>query len=84
MSSGKSLYWVLHSRIVKRRTSTTIPRYQMRVIKNEDIPNPPILKGKLLQSAMRRDASLLFEFSWYPRKRKAVTFEQYMREGCNA
>ena len=47
------------------------------VITTDDIE--PLLKGRLLASAMRRDASLLFSLKWYPRKKKAIPFEDLMR-----
>jgi hypothetical protein len=52
-------------------------RIQMRVMRRQDMPEG--LSGRLIRSAIRgRGVSRLFTFSWYPRKKKAVTFEQYM------
>jgi hypothetical protein len=87
VSSGKSTYYVLHGRAMKTRSGALFRkriengclfvRWKMAVIKFEDMP--PGLNGRLLRSAIRRlDGSRLFEFRWYPRKRKAQTFEQYM------
>jgi hypothetical protein len=86
VSSGKSTYYVLHGQAMKTRSGIFLRkrpngcefiRWKMAVIKFEDMP--PGLNGRLLRSAIRRlDGSRLFEFSWYPRKRKAQTFEQYM------
>jgi hypothetical protein len=78
VSSGKSLYYVLHARKVRRRIQTNQERIQMCVIKRQDLPEG--LSGRLIRSAIRgHGASYLFEFTWYPRKKKAQTFEQYMR-----
>jgi hypothetical protein len=77
LSSSKTLYWVLHSRKVKRRDPAACPRYQLFVVKADECE--PELKGWLLRSAMRREGSRLFRFQWYPRKKKRKTFEQYMR-----
>jgi hypothetical protein len=76
ITTGKTLYWVLRSHRVKRKNPQARPRISLGVITSTDIDEG--LKGRLLRSAIRRDASLLFEIHWYPRKRKAITFEQYL------
>ena len=76
ITTGKTLYWIACSHRVKRKDPAAHPRISMGVITSIDIENE--LKSQLLRSAMRRGASLLFEIRWYPRKKKAVTFEQVM------
>ena len=76
ITTGKTLYWVMRSRRVKRKDPLARPRISLGVITSPDIEER--LKGRLLRSAMRRDMSLLFEIRWYPRKKKSVTFEQLM------
>ena len=76
ITSGKTLYWVLRSHRVKRKDPLAYPRISLGVITSADIEDG--LKGRLLRSAIRRDASLLFQIHWYPRKKKTVTFEQYL------
>ena len=76
ITTGKTLYWVMRSRRVKRKDPLARPRISLGVITSVDIDEG--LKGRMLRSAMRRDASLLFEIRWYPRKKKSVTFEQLM------
>jgi hypothetical protein len=76
ITTGRTLYWVMCSRLVKRRDPLARPRVSIGVITSIDIEES--LKGRLLRSAMRRDASILFTIRWYPRKKKAVTFEQYV------
>jgi hypothetical protein len=76
--SPRSLYWVLHSRKVHRKSLGACPRYQMRVMRSRDVT--PELREKLLASAHRRAAgSRLFNLKWYPRTKK--TFENYMKRG---
>jgi hypothetical protein len=78
LRSPKTLYWVIHSRRVKRRDLNAVPRYQMRVLTNDEIDKD--FKGRLLRSALRRNSgSRLFTFEWYPRKKKSASFEQYIR-----
>jgi hypothetical protein len=76
ITTGKTLYWVMRSHKVKRKDPLARPRISLGVITSVDIEGG--LKARLLCSAMRRDASLLFEIRWYPRKKKSVTFEQLM------
>jgi hypothetical protein len=76
ISTGKTLYWVLVSHRVKRKDPQARPRISLGVITSVDIEEG--LKGRMLRSAIRRDASLLFTIRWYPRKKKTVTFEQLM------
>lgn len=77
VSSGTTLYYVLNARRVKRRDPNAKPRVQMRVIRREDMPDG--LAERLVRSAIKRhDYSCLFEFRWYPRKKKAITFEEYL------
>ena len=77
ITTGKTLYWVLRSHRVKRKDLQARPRISLGVITSIDIEEP--LKARLLHSALRRDASLLFEIRWYPRNKKTVSFEQLMR-----
>jgi hypothetical protein len=77
LRSPKTLYWVLHSRKVKRRDPAACPRYQLFVVKADECD--AVVKSRLLNSALRRGSSRLFEFQWYPRKKKRKTFEQYMQ-----
>lgn len=77
LRSPKTTYYVLGSRKVNRRDPSAPPRYQLWVEKLRDIE--PELRGRLLRSACRRGGSFMFEFTWYPRKKKSRTFEDYMR-----
>ena len=70
ITTGKTLYWVLRARRVKRKKENAAQRIAMGVITSVDIEEE--LKGKLLRSAFRRDGSFLFSLRWYPRKKKAV------------
>lgn len=54
-------YLVLQSRQVKRRDPTAVPRFSLDV---KVVPNSP-------------GTAKIFEFHWYPRKKK--TFESYMK-----
>jgi hypothetical protein len=76
LSSPRTLYWVMGSRQVKRRDPVAVPRARLFVAKANDID--PELKNRLLKSALRRGSSQLFEFTFYPRKKKSVSFEQYL------
>ncbi len=77
LNSPRTVYWVLHARLVKRRDPQARPRVQMVVIKDQDIGVD--LVERLYRSASRRSiGSQIFTFTWYPRKRKAKTFEQFM------
>jgi len=78
LSSGKTTYYVLHARRVARRDPSANPRIQMKVIQLKDMPEG--LSARLLRSAIRNQGgSYKFDFTWYPRKKKSVSFEQYMR-----
>ena len=87
VSSGKSTYYVLHGVAMKRRNGVFLRqrengdefiRWKMAVIKLDDLPKG--LNARLIRSAIRNHgSSLLFSFTWYPRKKKTQTFEQYMR-----
>lgn len=80
LSSGKTIYYVLHARRVKRKDPNAKPRIQMRVMQKQDMPEG--LSNKLILSAIRgHGGSLLFTFYWYPRKKKTITFERYMQQG---
>ena len=76
LRSPGTTYYVLHSRRVKRKDPNAPPRYTMFTAKMQDLE--PGLRARLLTSAMRRGGSYLFEFQWYPRTKKRMTFEQYM------
>ena len=78
ISSPKTLYWVMCAHQVKRKDPHARPRVSLGVITSTDIDEA--LNGKLLRSAIRRKASVLFTIRWYPRKRKVLTFEQYVGE----
>ena len=78
VTSGKTLYYVLQARRVKRRDPAAQVRIQMRVMRHQDMPEG--LNARLLRSALRnRGVSRLFSFRWYPREKKRQSFEQYMR-----
>ncbi len=78
MNSGKTLYYVLFAREVKRRSPDACVRIQMRVMRAQDMADG--LEERLLRSAVREHfESLVFSFSWYSRKKKRLSFEQYMR-----
>lgn len=78
LSSNSSFYYVLHARRVKRRDVNAPVRVQMAVMKFIDMAAG--LSARLICSAIRnRGGSLLFEFTWNPRKKKSLSFEQLMR-----
>jgi len=77
LSSPRHTYYVLHARVVKRRDPNAAPRFKLFVAKLHELENST--RFQLLQSAIRRGGSHLFEFAFYPRKKKAVSFEQFMR-----
>lgn len=79
LKSPKSLYYVIHARKVQRRDLAAPPRYKLWVVNAEELKQPTRLM--LLRSAMRRDMSTLFHFTWYPRKKKRRSFEDLMRMG---
>lgn len=76
MRTTKTLYYVLHSRLVKRRVEDAVPRAMLFVEKADDLEQET--RNALLRSAVRRRGSYLYRFAWYPRKKKKMTFEQYM------
>lgn len=80
LSSPKSLYYVLSARLIQRRDLQAPPRYKLWVAKADDLEQPT--RFRLMWSAIRADgSSKLFEFTWYPRKKKRMTFEQLMKAG---
>lgn len=82
LSSPKSLYYVLSARLVQRRDPLAPPRYKLWVVKADELEQA--MRFRLMWSAIRADgSSKLFEFTWYPRKKKRVTFEQLMRTGTH-
>jgi hypothetical protein len=83
VSSGKTLYYVLSARQVKRRDPAAATRIQMKVIREQDMRAG--LPERLVRSAARgHGQSLLFTFTWYKREKKRKTFEQLMRESTTA
>lgn len=82
LSSPKSLYYILSARIVQRRDSSAAPRYKLWVVRADDLKQET--RFRLMWSAIRANgASTLFEFTWYPRKKKRMTFEDLMRAGTH-
>lgn len=65
-----SLYWVLTVTVVNRRFNKETPRVKMRALKSDDVE--PELSAMLLRSASRRGRSRIFDFRWYPRKKKRI------------
>lgn len=63
-----TVYLVQVSRLVKRRDPEAPPRYQMEV---EVVGRDHACHGRW------------YEFTWYPRKKRRQTFEQYMRRTVN-
>jgi hypothetical protein len=76
LRSSKTLYYVLHSRKIKRRDPEAQPRYELLTIKDSEIDSR--LRAMLNASAARRGGRQCFDFTWYPRTKKVRTFEQYM------
>lgn len=76
LQSPGTLYFVLSALPVVRRDTTACRRYKLRVAKAEDLDSKT--RHALLWSACRRDGSMLYKFTWYPRKKKRRTFEQLM------
>lgn len=70
LQTTRTTYWVLTVRQVKRRDAMARPRVVMRVLKSEDVEQE--LREALLRSAARRGGSMVFEFAWYPRKKRMV------------
>jgi hypothetical protein len=81
LASPRSRYWVLHSRRVKRHDAAAPPRYQMRVIRSEEVSEE--LRAKLFRSAQRRDGTHVYTFTWYKREKKKRSFENHMRRGVH-
>lgn len=77
LRSPKTLYYVLHSRKIKRRDPGACPRYQLLTVKDSEITER--LRGMLNRSAARHGGPQRFDFTWYPREKKRMTFEQYMK-----
>lgn len=64
-----SLYLVLSARRVKRRDPKALPRIAMEIEQINEIP------------PSARATAKIFEFRWYPRKKKRKTFEQELSDG---
>lgn len=77
LRTTRTTYYVLAARMVKRKDPNACRRVQMNVRKMEELSEST--RRALLRSAMRRGASLLYYFRWYPRHKKKITFEQYVR-----
>ena len=77
LGTTKTLYYVLHARKVNRRDPATCPRFALKVARADDLTDGT--RNALLRSACRRNGSYLYEFKWYPRKKKAISFENYMK-----
>jgi len=76
LRSPGTLYYVLSALPVVRRDPSACRRYKLHVAKAQDLESKT--RRALLWSACRRDGSMLYEFTWHPRKKKRLTFEQYM------
>lgn len=76
LRSPKSLYYVLSAVPVTRRDPQACRRYKLRVARAEDLDSK--MRNALIWSACRRGGSMLYEFTWFPRKKKSRTFEQYL------
>lgn len=77
LRSAKTTYYVLSARMVKRRDPEAPPRCLMKVARIDDLQQST--RQALIRSAIRgHQASLLFEFRWYPRGKKAKTFDEYL------
>jgi hypothetical protein len=80
LSSPKSLYYVLSARPIRRRDPEAPARFKLWVVKADELEQAT--RFRLMWSAIRADgSSKLFEFTWYPRKKKRMTFEQLMKAG---
>jgi hypothetical protein len=70
-------YLVLKSRRIKRRDPAAVPRHQLWAVRWWQIE--PEMRNQLKASADRRPrGQQVFYMTWYPRKKKTKTFEQYM------
>lgn len=82
VQTTRRTYLVLHSRRVKRKDRDAVPRYQLWSVRWWELE--PEMRMALKRSADRReDGQQVFYMTWYPRKKKSQTFEQYMRHGPN-
>jgi hypothetical protein len=80
ITTGRTLYFVLYARKIRRRDPNASKRIQMRVIRTQDMTEG--LEERLLRAAVRdHQDSLIFSLSWYPRSKKTMNFEQYMKQG---
>jgi hypothetical protein len=80
LRSAKTTYFVIYAHVVKRRDPARCPRVTMKAIPMDELKQGT--RTALIRSAIRgHGQSCLFEFRWYPRGKKAKTFEQYMRVG---
>ena len=77
LRSTRSTYYVLHSRTIRRRDPEACPKFALCIENVDELPTS--LRGALLRSAIRRDASILFHLRWDSRRKKTVTFEELMR-----
>jgi hypothetical protein len=78
LRSAKNTYYVLSGRLVRRRDPAAPRRYKLRTAKIDDLEDAT--RYALLRSAMRRGGSFLYEFQFYPRKKKSYAdFESLMR-----
>lgn len=68
LTTTKTLYYVLAARVVKRRDPNAVVRAALTVAKADEME--PELRHALLRSAIRRGASLLYRFKFYPRTKK--------------
>jgi hypothetical protein len=77
--TSKTVYYVLYARKVHRRDPKAMRRIQMHVMRAQDMPAD--LEERLIRSALRgHQSSQTFRLFWYPRTKRRVTFEQYIRQ----
>jgi len=67
-------YFVVESRRVKRRDPSAFPRFEMRV-EGAQITEDCFVHALL---AAKRGELKIFEFHWYKRQSRRLTFEQHM------
>jgi hypothetical protein len=77
LRTTRTTYYVLAARMVKRKDPNACRRVQMNVRNMDELSEET--RKALLRSAMRRGSSQLYYFRWYPREKKKITFEQYVR-----
>lgn len=79
LQSPKSTYYVLHSRRIKRRVQTAVPRFQLFVLREDEFDDE-VLLAALGRTAKRRGGYQLIKFTWNSRnkKSKGLRFDSWL------